>query len=392
MYKILILLFTIFFFIGCTEKIDQKENLNNNGNENSSDNTTTESNSIKFYNLAELGTIVGGDVIISSRDEQYDFYTTTTNDEGLYPVEPDKLLENIDNNLDTRPTYVLVTVQNGTDIDVNDDGIKDEDGGKPLLGKIKALYKLETITTQGGLAVNLLSTPIAETLQKEETLDEEKFNQTVKNYGTKDINEDGVLNNKDIYQYRMVDDSSDLEDKLRTELLEHIHNDNTVKIQEVTDSLKKEFGIISYNYTMSGDNAIIKLTPSNNLATIQYGINLKSGELFNEVFAYEIELTKNDYVVYKECDGADCGAVNILAYDGSEVKNYFIQSVESNIYDDVNQMNTLRASINEKTKELEEKETTLAEKQEELATVQSEIAEIQNEIDENNSKLTGDYL
>lgn len=385
MYKIFKL--TIVFFIGVLfilgSKDDKKEVTT----------TSTETDdSVKFYNLAELGTIVGGDVIISSRDEQYDFYTTTTNDEGLYPVDPVKLLENIDNRLDTRPTYILVTVQNGTDIDVNDDGIKDEDGGRPLLGKIKALYKLETITTQGGLAVNLLSTPIAETLQKEEVLDDEKFNQTVKEFGTKDINEDGEIDNKDIYQYRMVDDSSDLEDELREKLLSHLHENDAEKIAEVTEELKKKYGIISYNYSISGEIAIIKLTSSDNTADIQYGINLKNGELFNEVYAYEITLNKNDYVVYKECNGADCGAINILAFDGNEVKNYFIQAVASNIYDDVEEMNRLRASINEKTKELEEKQSTLAEKQEELTAVKAKIIEIQNEIDENNSKLTGDYL
>jgi len=51
----------------------------------SGDGNTTES--FTFSNLAELGTIVGGNVVISSRDEQYTFYATTTNENGIYKVD-----------------------------------------------------------------------------------------------------------------------------------------------------------------------------------------------------------------------------------------------------------------------------------------------------------------
>jgi hypothetical protein len=365
-----------------TEITDETKDNNSSENNNSTENNNTniaDNNDFKFYNLAELGTIVNGDVSISSRDEQYDFYTSTTDENGFYSVDPIKLLENVDNRLNTRPTYVLVTVQNGTDIDVNDDGIADADGGKPLLGKIKALYKLDTITTQGGLAVNLLSTPIAEALKNEEFLDEDKFNDVVEKFGVKDINEDGVVDNKDIYQYRMVDNNSSLEDKLRTELLNHIHMNDTSKISEVTNELKQEFGIITYNYTINGSTALIQLNPTNNLANIQYGKNLKSGDLLNEIYSFDISLDKNDYIVYKECLNSSCGTLNILAFDGTEVKNYFVQSVESNIYSDIEHMNSLRQSIIDKTKELNlvnqsliEKEVILEERKKELLDLQEQ--------------------
>ena len=385
MYKSIIFLIAVFLFTGCDGSTPKIE-------ETVPDNNTSLNSSFEFYNFAELGTIVGGDVTISSRDEQNVFYTTTTDENGTYPVNPIELLENIDNLVSERPKYILVTVQNGTDIDVNDDGIPDEDGGKTLYGKIKALYKLETITTQGGLVINLLSTPVAEILHKEEVLDDEKVSSVIKNIGAKDVNEDGQIDNKDIYNYRMVDDNSSLEDKLRTEYLQYIHDDDTVKIEEVTKELKQEFNIITYNYTISNEIASISLKKTNNESTIYYGLNLKDKEVLNEIYTSNITLNKNDYIVYKECINSKCSPINFLAFNGSEVKNYFIQSVESNIYEDVEYMNNLRKSINEKAEEVQNIEGTLEVKKEELEDIQKEIEELKEQIENNNEIINTEYL
>jgi len=348
-----------------------------------SDDTNPEVSNVEFRNLAELGTIVGGDVIISSRDEQYDFYTSSTDENGFYTVNPAKLLENIDNKLSTRPKYVLVTVQNGTDIDVNDDGIKDEDGGKPLLGKIKAIYRLDTITSQGELAINLLSTPIAEILQKEKVLDDEKVAFVIKNIGVKDINDDGVIDNQDLYEYKMVDDNSTFEDKLRSNgFLTYLHENNTLEIEKATNKFKQDFNILTYDYTISGNIADISFNKTDENKTIYYGVNIKNNEILNEVYSSYIMLNKNDYVVYKECQNNNCSPINIVAFNGNEVKNYFIKTMNSVVYDDVVQMNQLRNTITDNTVKLIDKESAISDKQKRLDEINRQREILRSRINE----------
>lgn len=383
MYKNLVMILAIgIFIVGC----------GGGGSTTTNSNSAPNNTALTFSNHAELGTIVGGNVKISSLDGNTEFYQAQTDQNGSYQVNPVTLLSNIDSMLSSRPTHVLVTVSGGTDIDVDDNGIPDEDGGKPLLGMVKGIFKLETLTSEGDLYINLLSTSVAEVLKNDDKIDDEKIAYTAKKLGVKDINDDGVIDNKDLYQYRMVENNSTLEETLRTSFLPSIHENNTSGLIKITDELISKHNIIDMKYNILSTQASISFKKSREDSKLYYGVNLKQNELFTEVYSSPVTLEKNDYLVYKECVGLTCTAIQLVAFDGTNVARYFIQSLPSNVYYDVAQMNNLRATIIDETKQLKHLDAQIAENNSTLNQYKIDIATTQSKIDAIDSIPSADYL
>lgn len=311
------------------------------------------------------------DVAITSIDGFNVLYSTTS-EKGFYTIDVDEFNKNIaDYYSTTPPEYVLVTATGGIDIDVNDDGNVDTDGGKALYGVIKGIHKLSVLLTQDQISTNLISTAVYELLSDKENITEEKINYIIAQLGVPDINGDSVIDSKDVEGYDMVKNESAVESILRVELLPTIHSGETVleKVEDLTAS----FSIVGMSYITSGDQAFITLVEKNNM-TIVYGINNKQGELLSSVYQSTIILNKNDYLVFKECANENCGAIQVVSFNGSDVSRYYSSTVSHPIISNLNQLNDLRSTINTDVSNLIRPEVTVTE-------IDIEMAEIQNKID-----------
>ncbi len=321
---------------------------------------TNEPTSSVFRNFVELGFISGGNVVISSLDGQYNLYSTTTDTQGSYTINTEELSKNIDNYFVERPDYLLVSATGGYDINPQDTEVNETGEVIPLLGTVKGIISTKTLLNEDHLSINLLSTAVAELLKSDSVINEDKLAYMASRIGISDVNNDKKIDNIDIVKYSMVHNSSDAESILRPAFLPAIHQNNTVKLIEITQDLVDKYGLIFMRYEVNGDTAYINLNPSNTSTHIYYGIDIKKGDLISDIYSESISINKNQYVIYQECNKSNqCSSLQVAAFDGKVVKPYYVRS-SSFVYNNLDDMNVLRNNINKKSIELSELNAELA--------------------------------
>ncbi len=356
---------------------------NDDGNSNSNTGTNnTPQESKGLTNKVELGPVKGSNVVITTLDGNYNLYSTTTDSNGTYKVDPEVLEKSINDLLGKMPPFLLVAATGGYDIDPNDDGVQEPGEELPLLGTVKGVISSSTLLTEENLSINLISTVISELVRDDDLLTQEKLSVLSHRLGVPDVNNDGKINNKDILSYRMSEHESGIEQTLRSEVLDHIHNNNQYYINGYVSKLESEKGVTTTGHSVYDGIAYIKLNPNSFSNLIYYAVNANSLSEVNQSYSDSITLRKNDYLIFKECVDEDrCSAPQILAFDGKVVRPYLIVSKDNVFRNDLSMMNYFRSEINKYANHVRGLEL-------ELESLKAEKEMLENERDENSGLLS----
>ena len=334
---------------------------------------------IKKTNKVELGPIKGANVAISTLDGQQFLYSTVTDDYGKYTIDINQFKENL-NYLSTYPDYVLVSSTNGLDIDPEDDGDFANSEPIPVNGTVKGIFKVSTLLNNNDLSINLISTAITNILKDKKNIDSEQIAYTARELGVEDINDDGKIDNKDVYLYNMSQDSSKIEDDLRKKYLGAIHKGDLQTIEEVTNKLKEQYNLMFIKFSINNAIANLTIEPTKENSQILYKINAKKGDLFTDIYSSPITLNINDYVVYKECKDNSCSKMQIASFDGKKVHQYFLRKSDFGIYENVEYMNNLRQKIIDNSKQIDTIENDISNLNKNIKEKDNSISEINKEI------------
>ena len=209
----------------------------------------------------------------------------------------------------------------------------------------------------------------------------------------KDINGDGKINNQDLYEYKMADNDSKLEEDLRSTHLAYIHSGNKDKLIEATDNMIQKYNLMFINYTISNNAVSLTIKKSNKDNKIYYIINPQNNKtLIDNIYTKKIRLTKDDYIAYKECYKNNCSSVQIISFDGKKLYRFFIKTTDSSIFTDISYMNTLRAKIVEKSKELKNIRASIDFKNKEISDLDKSINSLNSDIEDVRNNLRGEIL
>lgn len=298
---------------------------------------------IKINNV-ELGPIQGANIRITTLDTEQLLYSTVTNSRGQYEIDINEFSQNL-KELSTAPKYILISATNGLDIDPEDDGDTTNSSPIVLNGTVKGIFKTSTLQNNGNLSINLISTAISEILKDKKEINDEKISYVAKELGASDINNDGIINNKDIYLYRMSEHETNLEKILREEFLGAIHNGNNSQIENITNELREQYNLMFISYSISNSVAILSIENSKENSKIMYKLNANKDENLSNIYISPINLEKNDYIVYKECISDNCSVTQIVSFDGEKIYQFFLKISDFTIHSDLKYMNELRAKI-----------------------------------------------
>jgi len=330
-------------------------------------------------NLVELGPLTGSTVSIDSLDKSWHFYTAITDEYGRYSIDMTTFKASL-SSMSPYPEYVLVSATGGLDIDPEDDGDTTNSQAIPVNGLVKGIFSVHTILNNDNLSINLLSTAVSEILEGKNKIDDDQITYIAKEIGIEDLNDDGKIDNRDIYLYRMSEHESSVEQRLRDNLLASIHAGDSNKIESVTSTLIKDFNLMFVEYSISAGVAYLDIKKSTDSFQIMYALNAEKGDLLDRIYSSSIPLHKNDYVVYKECGDNKCSPIQIASFDGEKLHQYFLRLSDFGIYSDIAYMNSLRTSINTDS-------TTLNNVEKNILNTDSKIHLIDQEIDVLDSKI-----
>ncbi|MBA5247916.1 MAG: hypothetical protein FE834_00035 [Gammaproteobacteria bacterium] len=271
-----------------------------------------------------LGYISGATVKIKTLDNNaYVIYETITDSDGFFNVDENKLKKNI-NSLGYIPNLILIEANDGIDMDPDDDGIIDLNNTIPVKGVVRSVVTYNELIS-GNISTNLLTTAIYEMLSdiNIDNLETGDLDFLSIKIGMTDINNDGVIDRKDTYQYNMVSHESKAESNLRLRLLSSIHNNDTESIRLFVESEKLKNGLAIYKESINNEIANVDIKPIAKNNKIKYSYN--STNLLSESYNLSISLYKGDYLTYQECFDLECYKRQTIYFNGKKTFN-FIQA------------------------------------------------------------------
>ena len=363
MYKKIIILSLLLVLMGCGE---ETKTVNSGGEEVIVENT----------NKVELGPVSGASVKISTLDGQ-NLYTTLTDDLGQYTIELELFKSRLES-ISPYPEYVLVTATGGIDTDPEDDGDTTNSESIPVNGVVKGIFKSETLLNNEDLSINLLSTVVSELVKGKKNIDDEKLNNVIKSLGIEDINNDGIINSEDVYLYKMSEHDSSIEEKLRANYLSAIHSGDNDRLSSLTEEIAKENNLLFIQYSISNNQAYLDIESPQLDTKILYAINPKQDDTLNNTYSDSIILNKNDFLVYKECRDNICSEQQIASFDGQKIYQYYLRVSNFGIFNNEEEVNTLRIQIHNDIKKrniLEDKQESISEQ---IKDLKDKLAELKS--------------
>jgi len=374
--KIISISALVLFLVACGGGGGGGDTDSTTGNDNNNNNGGGETISVKEnINSVELGPVSGSTVVISTIDTKESIYTTITDDKGKYSIDLDLFKSNL-NALSTYPEYVLVTSTGGVDIDPEDDGDTTNSDSIFVNGSVKGIFKTTTLLNNEDLSINLLSTAVTELIKDKEKIDDEQLAYIIKELGVIDINGDGVVDNQDVYLYKMSEHDSAIEDKLRENYLTAIHTGDDNKIDELNEALATEYNLMFINYTISNGQAYLDIEKAKKDTQILYAINAEKDDILNSIYSDSIILSKDDFVVYKECKDDSCSSIQIASFDGEKLYQYYLRISNFGIFNNEEEVETLRIQINQDTKARDEKEEKLLEMKSKIQELKDKLQDL----------------
>lgn len=297
--RIFIISSIIFVVIGC----------GGGGGSDASSNNTNNTNTPQITSgNVQLGAIKSADVIISTLDDTYTIYSTTTENDGTFDIDRELIKSNI-NNLPIKPLYLKITSSGGVDTDPNDDGIEVVSENIQVEGKVIGIVNSDDLITKNNIYINLISTVFSEMILQSEIINDESINQVLNQLKIDDINNDGILSLDDVVDYQMVEHNSSTEEKLRLQYLGYIHEGKDNLKSKYIESLQDNTSfvtVIKEKYNNGNMGVTLKTLNKNN--HIQYSTEEINDTLpLPNTYLNEIVLKQNDLVIYEECNqNNDC--------------------------------------------------------------------------------------
>lgn len=298
----------------------------------------------------ELGPVKNATVTIESLDGHF-FQDYITDENGNYTIDIDSIKKLI-NDYDSSIKYVRITSSGGTDTDPDDDGIIDEDEMKAVNGSVSGIIPIEKLFSDKAQNINLITTAVSNILGNTLSFTDEQIIKVAHELGAEDIDQDGLLTIDDLIYYKMAENESRAESFLRTTLLDHIHQNNAVKINEFIKKSKLELSTVNpVIINQSSTELNIKFSQVTQEHYIQYGLKNDAVNVnFSQYYTDDtLTLSKSDVLYYQECSLSEgCYKIQKLFFDGSDIFHDYLEYEEKpESLNDNQQLTALSATISD---------------------------------------------
>jgi hypothetical protein len=278
----------------------------------------------------ELGPVKNATVTVESLDGHF-FEDYITDENGNYTIDIDSIKKLI-NEYNSSIKYVRIISSGGTDTDPDDDGIIDEDEMKAVNGAVSGVIPIEKLFSDKAQNINLITTAVSNILGNTLSFTDEQIVKIAHELGAEDIDRDGLLTIDDLIYYKMAENESRAESYLRTTLLDHIHQNDAVKIDEFIKSSKLEFSTVNpVIINQSSTELNIKFSQITQEHYIQYGLKSDAVNVdFSQYYTDDtLTLAKNDVLYYQECSLSEgCYKIQKLFFDGNDIFHDYLEYEE----------------------------------------------------------------
>ena len=339
---------------------------------------TTSSTLGTATNISELGLIEGADINISTIDGD-SLYEATTNQDGEYILDKDEFKSEVDK-LGYEVKFLLITSTGGEDTDPDDDGEIIDSEKKDVNGLVKGIISYSDLIDNDGVRTNLLTTSIADIIiDGEIEISEDNLNRVVSELGVEDTNSDGVIDNEDSFVYDIVNNDSEIEEKLRGNgYLDSIHNGDEIARTEIVQAMDSSMEPVTFQQTDSSSSSSITLKPLNSKNLILYHVDRDANETLTENYSHsiyndEIIAVEQGQTLYvQECkDIENCYEEQVLYNGGETLQANISVDSDAEAYSEPVEVANLRTEL--------EAEIVKNDKLDSVETLESEFTQLQNE-------------
>ena len=294
--------------------------------------------------FVQLGPIKEAQIIISSLDGSTVHYRTTTDQQGIFDIDR-TVLESAVKSQQPQPDYLKVSSVGGVDIDPDDDGVQKADEYKNVGSSVLGIISVEALLNNGQVAINLITTAVADLLKDKKTVTAQDINTMLGNLHMADINNDGKVDNADAIGYDMVQHDSGAESKLRYQFLDLVHDGDTENRQNYIESLQADKSYVTVEKTKSNGALSISLKPLGDKNHIRYGVDIKPEKELPLVYqkGQKITLQAKSSLYYEECKPDNtCYHREFTYYDGEKATAYYPIPHIGSVYSDPDKIAALR--------------------------------------------------
>lgn len=342
--------------------------------------------------IVELGRVASASVKLFTNNQELAVFQTDA--KGEYTLKRSSIKSSIDGFGMKNTDYIYIVSTGGTDIDPNDDGVTTDGEAISVQGSVKGLISVQDFMAEGEVRINLISTAIVNIIGRDNfsEINEEVLARVAKEIGVSDINKDGHITNKDVYQYDMVTHVSRAENLLKYNGFDSYIHDGDLALQSKTiDTIKSNINTGIYKTKTTNKTSVVSLFTLDSTREIQFAKNKKSKN-GSPYHGEEISLEADQFIAYRECkknDSDKCKEEQVIYFTGTEILDYYpepssndsvskteIAEMQGNL---IARLKSLKSSL----QAIEDNNLSIEEAQKEKEKLQAQLDEINEELGSN---------